>query len=654
MDLLKAGSLAKKKGGGATNVEDVFSTFLYEGNSTTQVIANEIDLAGEGGLLWLKWRSGSNAFGHALYDSERGVTKELKSQTAGAESTENRISSFNSNGFTLTGNTETNYSGDKYVSWTFRKAPKFFDIVTYTGNGTTQNIAHSLESTPGMIIVKNRTSATSWSVWHRSVNSGAAYGVLNLTDAFYTDSSGTAIVWGDNSAYVAPTSTQFTVGSNSRGNTSGNEYVAYIFADNSAEDAEEQMIKCGSCVINSADAVVDLGWQPQFVLIKEYNVAGSWKMVDTMRGMGVDPIANQDRVLLANSSNLEETNNGPVLTPSGFAFPYAGGNAAANGSAYIYMAVRGPMMVEPKAATDVFAVDTRGSTGDGKKPGVRSGFPVDMALRRQGFSGSSAGYLDNRMTQGQQLETSSTLSEQVNTKTTFDFNNGYYEYASTYADQLGHMWKRAKGYFDIVAYTGNATPSVGHRLNVPHALGVAPEMLIHKRRDSTSSWQVLHKDAGGGYLENTSAFYTSANGATVDMADYVTSTTFSIGNWVQAWHNNTSGSGYVVYLFATLAGISKVGSYTGNGSSQTINCGFAAGSRFILIKRTDSTGDWYVWDSLRGIVAGNDPHLSLNTTAAQVTSDDSVDPQSSGFIVNQVSATNINVTSATYIFYAIA
>jgi hypothetical protein len=97
-----------------------------------------------------------------------------------------------------------------------------------------------------------------------------------------------------------------------------------------------------------------------------------------------------------------------------------------------------------------------------------------------------------------------------------------------------------------------------------------------------------------------------------------------------------------------------VGSYTGNGSSQTINCGFTTGARFILIKRTDSTGDWYVWDSARGIVAGNDPHLSLNTTAAEVTTDDSVDAESSGFIVNQVAATNVNVNAASYIFLAIA
>ena len=100
--------------------------------------------------------------------------------------------------------------------------------------------------------------------------------------------------------------------------------------------------------------------------------------------------------------------------------------------------------------------------------------------------------------------------------------------------------------------------------------------------------------------------------------------------------------------------MSKVGSYTGNGTNQTINCGFTAGARFVLIKRTDSTGDWYVWDTARGIVTANDPRLSLNTTAAEVTTDDSVDPASTGFIVNQLASTNINVTSATYIFLAIA
>ena len=131
----------------------------------------------------------------------------------------------------------------------------------------------------------------------------------------------------------------------------------------------------------------------------------------------------------------------------------------------------------------------------------------------------------------------------------------------------------------------------------------------------------------------------------------MSSTIFSVGSNAST---NGSGSTYVAYLFATCPGVSKVGSYTGNGSSQTIDCGFAAGARFVLIKRTDSTGDWYVWDTARGIVSGNDPHLSLNTIAAEVTTNDTIDPASSGFIVNQVAATNVNVSSATYIYLAIA
>ena len=117
---------------------------------------------------------------------------------------------------------------------------------------------------------------------------------------------------------------------------------------------------------------------------------------------------------------------------------------------------------------------------------------------------------------------------------------------------------------------------------------------------------------------------------------------------------DVAGNPYVAYLFASHPGISKVGTYTGNGTSQTINCGFSTGARFVLVKRTDSTGDWYVWDTARGINSGNDPHLSLKGTAAEVATDDSVDVDSSGFVVNQVAATNINVNGGTYLFFAVS
>jgi len=198
----------------------------------------------------------------------------------------------------------------------------------------------------------------------------------------------------------------------------------------------------------------------------------------------------------------------------------------------------------------------------------------------------------------------------------------------------------------VVCYTGNGP---GTQV-INHNLGVIPELLINKSR-STRGWTVFQ----GNGIASTMTGFLRLNETTAKQGDSfsVSSSTFTADSTI-GFGMNTSAENYVTYLFATLPGISKVGSYTGNGTNQTINCGFTSGARFVLIKRTDSTGDWYVWDTARGIVSANDPHLSLNTNAAEVTTDDSVDPVSSGFIVNQVAATNVNVSSATYIYLAIA
>jgi hypothetical protein len=119
-------------------------------------------------------------------------------------------------------------------------------------------------------------------------------------------------------------------------------------------------------------------------------------------------------------------------------------------------------------------------------------------------------------------------------------------------------------------------------------------------------------------------------------------------------HTNSAGVNYVAYLFASVAGVSKVGSYTGTGTTNQINCGFTGGARFVMIKRTDSTGDWYVWDSVRGIVAGNDPYLLLNSTAAEVTGTDYVDTYSAGFEISSTAPAAINANGGSFIFWAIA
>jgi hypothetical protein len=147
---------------------------------------------------------------------------------------------------------------------------------------------------------------------------------------------------------------------------------------------------------------------------------------------------------------------------------------------------------------------------------------------------------------------------------------------------------------------------------------------------------------------------TSVSSATTfDYGASMSATTFNsfVGSNIN--QSETNGVAYIAYLFATLPGISKIGSYTGNGTSQTIDCGFTSGARFVLIKGTSSNGyNWNVYDTARGIVAGNDPRLALDTTFAEVTSVDDIDPHSSGFSVT--STADVNASGETYIYLAIA
>jgi hypothetical protein len=228
--------------------------------------------------------------------------------------------------------------------------------------------------------------------------------------------------------------------------------------------------------------------------------------------------------------------------------------------------------------------------------------------------------------------------------------------SASYGNWINYFWRRAPSFMDVVCYTGNGTGST----QITHNLGVAPTLVIVKQRSGSPdrSWWVLTTAVPQlNILNDTSA--ANAYGVPANLFgdstynNYIAPTTTTL-TLSPSDEVNKSGNTYVAYLFATCAGVSKVTSFTGNGSSQTINCGFTAGSRFVMIKRTDSTGDWYVWDSARGIVSGNDPHLSLNSTAAEVTTDDTIDTDSTGFIVNQVSATNSNVNGASYIVLAIA
>jgi len=633
-------------GGGFTAIEDVFSTYLYTGNGSTQTITNDIDLAGEGGLVWIKDRTN---FSHNLADTERGSNQYLFSDGTQAQFDAGtaRVSSFNSDGFSLgSGSNGTNRDTNAHASWTFRKAPRFFDVVTWTGDGTDyRQISHNLGTSVGFLTTKAVSSVSGWLSYHRSTGN-SSFLRLDVTDAVNT-TLGT-YPWD-------VTDTTFQVSSTYIGtNTSGVQYVAYLFAHNDSgdgefgPDADQDIIKCGSYTGNGSTngPEIDLGFEPQWVLIKNASLSTeNWVIFDTMRGLVV---GTGDKYLRPNLSVAESAATTAISPqPNGFKLAGASGEWNGNGNTMIYIAIRrGPMRV-PKSGTEVFAIDTF----ENGPPAYTSGFPVDWGFRKTTNS-TTAWHQSTRLTGATQMSFDSTAAETASTNSTFDFMEGWFNSASSIPTNYCWMFRRAPNFFDVVAYTGDwaAGSSV-----IKHNLGVKPELIIAKPRDAVYAWRVVCN-----FTPTSLQYGTAFTDAGISPA-----LSYSSSTWVASEPTETEftintdtgigyGLNYIAYLFATLAGVSKVGSYTGNGSSQTINCGFTSGARFILIKRTDSTGDWYVWDTARGIVTGNDPHLSLNTTAAEVTSDDSIDPASSGFIVNQVAATNINVTSASYIFYAIA
>jgi len=601
---------------------------------------------GEGGLVWFKCRNVGML--NNLFDTVRGNTQRLDSSGTSEQSAQaagRYPTLFTSTGFTLGADTggDINYSGREYVSWTFRKQPGFFDIVTYTGNGANRTIAHNLGSVPGMIIVKSTTRSDGWAVYHRGLNGGTnpeQYRIfLNVTGA----ESQSSVFWND----TAPTSTVFTVGTEDMVNSGSDEYVAYLFAHDAQDfgtDSDEAIIKCGSFVpANTWGSVINLGFEPQWLMYKNADGGSDWIIVDNMRGIvtgGTDPLLypNKSDAELTYASNID-------VHPNGFEQTFSSGDT----EEYIYMAIRRPHKpAEEFAATDLFnTVQGASSTAN---PGFNLGIAPDMAWQKS-INGSDGHYIASRTTGSKYLFTNSTASEATGSSIKWDYMNGWIDYFSGMNAYSAWGFKRAPGFFDVVAYTG--TGSAG--LNIPHNLGVAPELIIAKQRNGTFAGVVYNKTiTASKYLF---LFYNLAGdpASSVDTGVWngtePTASVFTVGSYNNV---NLNGGNYIAYLFASVDGISKVGTYTGTGNDLNVDCGFSAGARFILIKRTDNNGDWYYWDSVRGIIAGNDPYLLLNTTAAQVTNTDYIDPLASGFTVTSSAPAALNNNGGTYIFYAIA
>jgi hypothetical protein len=646
--LTNLAAVAGAAGGDGAYIEDVFSTYLYTGTGASLPIVNGIDLDAEGGLVWSKRRNGVAQ--NKWYDSARGITFAIESDNTGANQTEvTGITSFNSNGYTYGADGNTNSSGDTYVSWTFRKAPKFFDILTYTGTGVNRTVAHNLGSVPGCIMVKRTDTTGDWQVYHRAntANPETDYLVLNSTAA--TADSNTR--WND----TLPTDSVFTVGTEATVNASGGTYVAYLWAHDAGgfgDDGEQNVITCGSYTGNGSTTgpVVTLGYEPQWLLLKAASAPGDdWLLVDNMRGFNVSDTTAH---LSPNTSAQEFTTDAIQPTATGFKLVKTYGAWNSNGVTYIYIAIRRGPMKTPEAGTEVFepVAYTGNGTADRR---IDTGIVSDMVFwksRSNGTDWKSASILAGKEraltpnTTGAEGAVSGYYITDYDNEG-FNFGTSDSSYNTSSWTYVTHAFRRAPGFFDVVCYTGT-----GSATTISHNLGVAPEMMIVKSRSNAIEWAVYHVSLGNDAYVNLDKTSSEQPDVAGDYWNLTTPTNavFSVGTSTRV---NASTYTYIAYLFATLAGVSEVGTYTGNGTSVSVTTGFQP--RFILVKRTDSTGNWIVGDSARGLVAGDDPFLLLNSTAVEVTNQDWVDVSATGFTINETAA-NANVNTGTYIYLAIS
>ncbi len=649
--------LGEGAGGAApVYIEDVFSTWLYDGNSSTQTITNGIELSTKGGLVWLKARNQAYTAGHVLTDTVRGAGNLLRSQTTnGNEYDITQLSAFTSSGFTL-GTGVSNISPTTYVSWTFREQPKFFDVVTYTGTGSNTTIAHNLGSVPGCIIVKRTsTGGTNWAVYHRSL-ANTEYILLNTTAAKATG----ATYWNS----TTPTSTVFSLGTDAAVNGSGSSYVAYIFAHDAGGfglTGTDNVISCGSFTTNASGiATVTLGYEPQWVLIKRTDSPSEWHMIDNMRGFS----QTIDAWLRANSSAAENSTY-KIATPTATGFVTDGTNIIDPSSSFIYIAIRrGPMKV-PTSGTSVFVPLTY--TGNGGTNTLTSSFAPDVSISSDRSATYAIGaFLDKLRGYPSEIQTwttngESTYSGSAATEITAYRNTGVTLGSSTGGaintsgtSYATYLLGRAPSFFDEVCYTGTADGAT----QISHNLSVTPELVICKSRSSAVNWSIACNIGSMNYVRGLgSAFgFNSTNAATqtVDFTGVISSTYFKPQTIFGASNDaNQSGVTYVAYLFATCAGVSKVGTYTGTGTLTTVNCGFSGGARFVMIKRTDTTGGWYFWDTARGMVSATDPSLRFNAIAAESNAN-SVYTATTGFQLLASPAVDVNTSGGTYIYLAIA
>ena len=321
-----------------------FHTQLYAGNGGTQSITNNGNSDLQPDWIWIKSRSDSSF--NALTDSTRGTSKRLYTNSTSAEETHSdRVTAFNSDGFSLGASSLVNTNTYNYAAWQWKanggttasnsdgstastvqvNQDAGFSIITYTGTGSETTFGHGLGVAPEVIIAKKRGGAASWVVWFKAFNNSDGYLVLNATDKM---EEATTIF-----TNTDPTSSVITLGSSSTVNQNTVTHLMYAFSPKQGYSKFGKYVGTGS-----ADGpFVYTGFKPAFIIFKKSSDSGdNWMMYDNKRpGFNVT-----DQALHPNSSAAEYDNANANLDmlSNGFKLRSSFGWVNQNTHTYIYMA----------------------------------------------------------------------------------------------------------------------------------------------------------------------------------------------------------------------------------------------------------------------------------------------------------------------------
>jgi hypothetical protein len=324
---------------------DFFNTKLYQGNGSTQTLTG---IGFNADLIWLKNRTDSST-SHVLTDSVRTNPKYLKSNAADSEGTYTFVSNRGSDGYDVASHSWSGASSKNYVAWNWlaggtassntdgsitssvsANTTAGFSVVSYTGTGANATIGHGID-TPKMIIVKNRDQSDAWYVYHSSLG-GTKFLSLNDTGSAGTNST----IWNN----TDPTSSVFSVGTNNVSNTSGEKYIAYLFAENASK-----LFKIGSYVGNGSSngRFIHTGGNVVWVMIKNTEGTDNWNIYDNKR-LGYNTNYSFLSPNLQNAENTTTSTANLDLLSSGFKIKSSTGHLNTSGDKYIYMAIQQPIV----------------------------------------------------------------------------------------------------------------------------------------------------------------------------------------------------------------------------------------------------------------------------------------------------------------------